>query len=59
MAKLNKMYYYTSKHEKKLNCYYAVIPKEIVEQAKMEDSTIRITFKDKKIIIEKVVDENK
>ncbi len=51
MAKLNKMHYCTSKGEKKLNCYYITIPKEIVEQAKINEQ-VKIYAKGNKIIIE-------
>ena len=53
MAKLNKMYYYTSKGERKLNCFYLTIPKDIVEKAKLEDSEIIIKAENDKIIIKK------
>ena len=53
MAKLNKMFYHTSKGEKKLNCYYITLPKEMVDQVDFENSEIKVVVKDKKIIIEK------
>lgn len=53
MPKFNKMYYYTSKGEKKLNCYTIAIPKELVEQAKLEEIDLKITANNDKIIIEK------
>lgn len=52
MTKLNKMYYYTSKGEKKLNCYNVPIPKIMVEQAKLDNVEIQIKVENKKIIIE-------
>lgn len=52
MTKLNKMYYYTSKGEKKLNCYNVPIPKIIVEKAQLENVEIQIKVENKKIIIE-------
>lgn len=51
MAKFNKMYYYTSKREKKLNCYYINIPKEIVEKAQLNDKNVKIEVENNKIII--------
>lgn len=51
MPKLNKMYYHTSKGEKKLNCYYITIPKELIEQAGLNEQ-VKISAKDDKIIIE-------
>jgi hypothetical protein len=53
MAKLNKMYYYTSKREKKLNCYYITLPKEIVERTKLNDAEIDIKVEEQKIILSK------
>lgn len=52
MTKLNKMYYYTSKGEKKLNCYNVPIPKAIVEKAGLENINIQLRVEDKKIVIE-------
>ena len=53
MTKLNKMYYYTSKGEKKLNCYNIPIPKAVVEQAELENVDIKLRVENKKIIIER------
>lgn len=53
MAKLNPMYYYTSKGEKKLNCYNIPVPKELVERAKLENSDIELEVKNDTIIIKK------
>lgn len=52
MTKLNKMYYYTSTGEKKLNCYNVPIPKIMVEKAQLENVDIQLKVQDKKIIIE-------
>jgi len=52
MTKLNKMYYYTSKGEKKLNCYNVPIPKIMVEKAELDNVEIQIKVENKKIIIE-------
>ena len=54
MAKLNKMYYHTSKGEKKLNCYYIQIPKDLVAKTNLEDKEVKITIKDNKIVIERI-----
>lgn len=53
MAKLNKMYYYTAKKEKKLNCYYIPIPKQVAEEAKIENVEIQLRVENGKIIIER------
>lgn len=53
MAKMSKLYYYTSKGEKKLNCYTVPIPKDIVEKAGLEGIDLKITANNDKIIIEK------
>lgn len=53
MAKLNKMYYYTSKGEKKLNCYNVPIPKQLVEQTQLENVEVQLKVENNKIIIEK------
>lgn len=54
MAKLNKMYYYTSKGEKKLNCYNIAIPKELVHQAQLEDKEIQLKVENDKIVLKKL-----
>ena len=51
MAKLNKMYYYTAKKEKKLNCYYITISKELVEKTNLLDKDLDIVVKDNEIKI--------
>lgn len=53
MAKLNKMYYYTSKGEKKLNCYNIAISKEIVEKLDLQDKEIKVKIENNKIVIDK------
>ena len=53
MAKMNKMYYYTSKGERKLNCYNVVIPKEIVEKVDLQDKEIKVKIENNKIVIDK------
>lgn len=56
MAKINKMYYYTAKREKKLNCYYVNIPKVLVEKVGLQDKEVVIKQDGERIIIE--VDKN-
>lgn len=53
MSKLNKMYYYTAKHERKLNCYYMPIPKEMVEKAQLQEVEVQLKVENGKIIIER------
>lgn len=53
MAKLNKVYYYTSKGEKKLNCYNIPVPKAMVEKAQLENVDIQLRVDNGKIIIER------
>ena len=51
MAKLNKMYYYTSKKEKKLNCYYINIPKVLVEKMGLENKEVEVKQDGDRIVI--------
>ena len=53
MTRLNKMYYYTAKKGKKLNCYYIPIPKQLAEQAQLENVDIQLKVENGKIIIER------
>lgn len=53
MTKLRKMYYITSKGEKKINCYTVTIPKAIVEETDIANNDLKIYAKENKIIIEK------
>lgn len=53
MAKFTKMYYYTSKGEKKLNCYMIPIPKDLVEKAKLQNVQIEAKIENNKIILQK------
>ena len=54
MPKLNKMYYYTPKGERKLNCYRIIIPKEEVLKANINDTDeLKVVARDGKLIIEK------
>lgn len=55
MTKLNKQMYYTSKGEKKINCYKLNISKEIVKESGITDQdTIVISAEKNKIIIKKI-----
>lgn len=53
MAKLNKMYYHTSKGEKKLNCYYIQIPKDLVAKSGLSESEVQLKVEGNKIVIER------
>ena len=53
MAKFNKLFYYTSKGEKKLNCYNIPVPKELVEKAQLENIDIEIVVDKNRIILQK------
>lgn len=53
MVKLNKMYYYTSKKEKKLNRYYITLSKEMVEKAGLCEE-VDIKVENNKIIIKSI-----
>lgn len=53
MAKLNKMYYYTSTGEKKLNCYTIPVSKDLVEKAGLVGADVQLRVEGNKIIIER------
>lgn len=53
MPKLSKLYYITSKGERKINCYNVQIPRKIVEQTNIQENNIKVYAKDNKIIIER------
>ena len=53
MPKLSKLYYITSKGERKINCYNVQIPKKVVEQTNIQESNIKVYAEDNKIIIER------
>ncbi len=53
MPKLSKLYYITSKGERKINCYNVQIPRKIVEQTNIQDNNIKIYAENNKIIIER------
>lgn len=53
MAKMTKMYYYTSKGEKKVNCYMIPIPRKLVEQTGLDNKEIKLSVNGNKIIMER------
>lgn len=53
MAKINKLYYTTSKGEKKINCYNVQIPKRVVDKTDIGENQIKVYVEGNKIIIEK------
>lgn len=53
MPKLSKLYYITSKGERKINCYNVQIPKKVVEQTNIQDNDIKVYADNNKIIIER------
>ena len=53
MPKLSKLYYITSKGERKINCYNVQIPKKVVEQTNIQENNIKIYADNNKIIIER------
>lgn len=55
MAKLVKKTYLDNNGQKRINNYFAYIPKEVVEKTGLDDKKIKITAQNDKIIIEKDV----
>lgn len=53
MPKLSKLYYITSKGERKINCYNVQIPKKVVEQTNIQENNIKVYAENNKIIIER------
>jgi antitoxin component of MazEF toxin-antitoxin module len=53
MPKLSKLYYITSKGERKINCYNVQIPKKVVEKTNIQDNNIKVYAENNKIIIER------
>ena len=50
--KLKKMHYMTMKGIKKINCYYVNIPKQLIKEAKLDDTKeMEVIAKNKEIII--------
>jgi len=52
MPILAKNYYRTAKGDKRVNCYVANIPKEVVNKTDLENKQIKIYAQSNKIIIE-------
>lgn len=53
MPKLSKLYYMTTKGERKINCYNVQIPKKVVEQTNIQENNIKVYADNNKIIIER------
>jgi bifunctional DNA-binding transcriptional regulator/antitoxin component of YhaV-PrlF toxin-antitoxin module len=53
MTKLAKQYWINAKGERKVNCYKATIPKELVEKLGLQDREIKVKIIDNKLIIDK------
>lgn len=53
MAKLAKQYWYNSKGEKKVNCYKATIPRELVEKLGLQDKDLVAKIENNKIVLDK------
>jgi hypothetical protein len=53
MTKLAKQYWINTKGERKVNCYKATIPRELVEKLGLQDREIKVKIIDNKLIIDK------
>jgi hypothetical protein len=53
MTKLAKQYWINAKGERKVNCYKATIPRELVEKLGLQDREIKVKIIDNKLIIDK------
>ena len=53
MTKLAKQYWINTKGERKVNCYKATIPRELVEKLELQDKEIQVKIIDNKLIIDK------
>ena len=53
MTKLAKQYWINAKGERKVNCYKATIPRELVEKLELQDKEIQVKIIDNKIVIDK------
>lgn len=53
MPKLAKQYWINTKGERKVNCYKATIPRELVEKLDLQDKEIKVKIIDNKLIIDK------
>ena len=53
MTKLAKQYWINAKGKRKVNCYKATIPRELVEKLELQDKEIQVKIIDNKLIIDK------
>lgn len=53
MTKLVKQCWITAKGIKKVNCYKATIPKDLVEKLDLQDKEIVVKIENNKIVIDK------
>lgn len=53
MAKFTPTHYYTSKGEKKVNCFIIPVPKDLVEKANLIGIDIQVKVEGNKIILER------
>lgn len=53
MAKLVKQCWISAKGIKKVNCYKATIPKELVEKLGLQDREVEIKIEGNKIVIDR------
>ena len=53
MTKLVKQCWITAKGIKKVNCYKATIPKDLVEKLGLQDKKIVVKIENNKIVIDK------
>lgn len=53
MAKLAKQYWINAKGERKVNCYKATIPRELVEKLGLQDKEIILKIIDNKLVLDK------
>ena len=55
LKKLAKHHYYMKSGEKRINCYFVPISKEMLEKSNIkEDDTINVEVVEGKIVVEKV-----
>ena len=52
MPKLAKQYWINAKGERKVNCYKATIPRELVEKLNLQDKKITIKIENNKIVLD-------
>ena len=53
MTKLAKQYWINAKGERKVNCYKATIPRELVEKLGLQDKEIKVKIENNKIVLDK------